>query len=175
MLVRMEGVKLATAAVAAELATTEKKSRYTSSWTASPCRGGPNRPARLEEIRMFVRATVFTAIVTVAISALFVSGCSDDKGSGSSSSSSSSGSSCSSESTSSQSYMCIGGRCKCASSKEDSYPYSEEEAKKACSSGTSTGNCPQESSSGSSGGGSSGSSGSSGSGGGEGEDLGDEE
>ena len=65
MLVRMEGVKLATAAVAAELATTEKKSRYTSSWTASPCRGGPNRPARLEEIRMFVRATVFTAIVTV--------------------------------------------------------------------------------------------------------------
>lgn len=63
-------------------------------------------------------------------------------GSSESSSSSSSSSSCSSESTSSQAYVCIGDRCKCASSKEDKYPYTKEEAEKACSSGTSTGNCP---------------------------------
>lgn len=111
---------------------------------------------------MFVRTTYFTTIVaTVALATVFASGCSDDKGSGSSSSSSSSGSSCSSESSSSQSYLCIGGRCKCTSSKEDGYPYTEDEAKEACSSGTSTGNCPPESASSSSSGASS-SSGSSG-------------
>lgn len=88
----------------------------------------------------------------LALSALVACGGDDDTGGGGSNggsssgnnggSSSSSSSSCSSESTSSQAYLCVGDRCKCASSKEDKYPYTKDEAEKACTSGTSTGNCP---------------------------------
>lgn len=91
-----------------------------------------------------------TMVIALAAAALVACGGDDDGGGttssgGSSSGGSSSGStssSCSSESTSSNSYVCIGGRCKCTSSKEDSYPYTEKEAESACGSSTSTGNCP---------------------------------
>lgn len=92
-------------------------------------------------------ARVFAVL---AFAALVACGGDDDTGGGggggnnggSGSSSSSSSSSCSSESTSSQAYVCVGDRCKCASSKDDTYPYTKDEAEKACSSSTSTGNCP---------------------------------
>lgn len=88
--------------------------------------------------------------VVLALSALVACGGDDDTGGGStgggknggSSSSRSSSSSCSSETTSSQAYVCIGDQCKCASSKDDKYPYTKEEAEKACASSTTTGNCP---------------------------------
>ena len=86
-------------------------------------------------------------LAVVALVGLFACGGEDDDGKSSSSSSGTSSSngsssSCSSESTSSQAYLCIGDRCKCTSSKENEYPYTKEQAEKACSSGTSTGNCP---------------------------------
>ena len=88
-------------------------------------------------------------LAVLALAALVGCGGDDDTGGGGGSgdkrggsSSSSSSSSCSSESTSSQAYVCIGDQCKCASSKEDKYPYTKDEAEKACSSSTSTGNCP---------------------------------
>jgi len=102
--------------------------------------------------------TLVAAALGLAAHAL--GGCGSDGGGGGNTSSSS-GTTCSSQSQSQESYVCVGDRCKCASSSGDAYPYTREEAAKSCGGSSSGGNCPSGSSgsSGSSGGGSSGSSG----------------
>jgi hypothetical protein len=118
---------------------------------------------------MAIRTTTTTLFCALVFSLAGLLGCSSDdggtggtggsSGGGSSGGSSSSSGSCSSQSESTKAYLCIGSgdsmRCKCASSKEDRYPYSEDEADRACSSGSSsqTGDCPDGVGGGGSGGG----------------------